>query len=189
MNSVHVSTGSDQVKGTPFALIREIEADNGVSLILDLAANEENAKCKSFIGEKENSLSVDWKTALEIATVWDGSRRCAWLNPQFRGVEPWMEKCKLESRKGCRIITLTLSSMGTGWYRDHVEGNALSLVLRRRITFQGEKQPFPKELMISLWGFGKTGLGFWTPPASACRDIESDAPTGPVDAAEWDLPE
>ncbi len=189
MNSVHVSTESNQVKGTPFALIREIEEDNGVSFVLDLAADEENAKCEEYIGEVENSLLVDWSARLAATRVMDDSRRCAWLNPQFRGIEPWMEKCKLESRKGCRIVTLTLSSIGTGWYRDHVEGNALSLVLRRRITFQGEKQPFPKELMISLWGFGKTGLGFWTPPTSACRDIVEDKTTSPVDPSEWDLPE
>ena len=189
MNSVHVSTESKQVHGTPFPLIQEIEANHGVSLILDLAANEDNAKCENFIGERENSLTVDWAVALEASRIYDDSRRCAWLNPPFRGVDPWMEKCKTESAKGCRIISLTLASMGTGWYRDHVEGNALSLILRRRVTFEGQKDAFPKELMITLWGFGYTGLGFWTPSPAACRASEPIEIVKPMDDELWPLDE
>jgi hypothetical protein len=80
-----------------------------------------------------------------------------------------MEKCKVEAERGCRIVSLTLASLGTGWYRDHVEGNAQSFILRRRMTFMGMKDAFPKELMLTLWGFGMTGLSFWTPPAWAMR--------------------
>lgn len=170
MTAVHVSTESKQVQMTPPVLLGAIEQQFGCRFILDLAANKENRKCGRFFSPEVDSLKQDWTAVLDADhDPFLDENRAAWLNPQFRGVDPWMEKCKIESRKGCRIVSLTLSSLGTGWYRDHVEGNALSLVLRKRIVFLGEKDPFPKELMISLWGFGLTGLAFWTPPDWATR--------------------
>ncbi|MDQ2999854.1 MAG: phage N-6-adenine-methyltransferase [Fibrobacterota bacterium] len=164
MNSVHVSTTSQQVHGTPQALIMEIEDRFGVQFLLDLAANGENTKAPNFLGEAENSLSLDWKDSLDmLADIGPNSRPpAAWLNPPFRGADPWMEKCKTESAKGMKIISLTLASIGTGWYHNHVQGNALSMVLRERVTFEGQKDPFPKELMVTLWGFGMVGFGTWS---------------------------
>ncbi len=174
MNSVHVSTDSKQDHATPPVLLGCIQSTFHCDLDLDLAASAENKKCERFISLEMDSLKQDWKKVLEEQEseeheFWREEYIAAWLNPPFRGVDPWMEKCAEESAKGCRIVSLTLASLGTGWYRNHVEGNALSLVLRKRITFLGQKDPFPKELMVTLWGFGMTGLAFWDPPAWAVR--------------------
>lgn len=152
-----VSTDSIQDRATPQALVELIADRFGVKFYIDLAASLENRKADCFISEAENSLALDWAGIIDTRMT----NRCAWLNPPFKSVGPWMEKCKRESGKGCKIISLTLSSLGSNWYRDHVEGRALSLVLRDRVTFDGCKDPFPKELMITLWGFQMTGLGFW----------------------------
>jgi phage N-6-adenine-methyltransferase len=162
-----VSTDSIQDRGTPQSLVDQIAKRFGVYFVLDLAANEENKKCAYYISEQENSLISPWsvmKNELGSRFIVDcePSNRAAWLNPPFKSVGPWMEKCKIESAKGCKIISLTLSSLGSNWYRDHVEGNALSLILRDRVTFDGCKYPMPKEIMITLWGFQMTGLGFWS---------------------------
>lgn len=158
-----VSTDSIQERATPQSLVDQIAEQFGVDFILDLAASEENRKTADFISEFQNALVSNWKAWLEECDCDDLiPNRCAWLNPPFKSVAPWMEKCKIESAKGCKIISLTLSSLGSNWYRHHVEGNALSLILRDRVTFVGCEDPFPKELMISLWGFGMTGLGFWS---------------------------
>jgi len=174
MTSVHVSTDSKQDHATPPVLCGAIQRRFGCQFDLDLAANPDNAKCARFFSPADNSLAQDWLATLEAETpehsFWREDSLAAWLNPPFRGIDPWMEKCREESAKGCMIVSLTLASLGTSWYRKHVEGNALSLVLRRRVTFLGQKDPFPKELMVTLWGFGMTGLSFWDPPAWAVRE-------------------
>jgi phage N-6-adenine-methyltransferase len=170
MSSVHVSTESKQDHASPPVFLGGVEQQFGCDFQLDLAARADNRKCARFLSQEVDSLKQDWASLLKAdADPFIHALSAAWLNPPFRGVDPWMEKCKVESKRGCRIVTLTLASLGTGWYRDHVEGNGLSLVLRKRIYFLGQKDPFPKELMITLWGFGLTGFGFWDPPAWAVR--------------------
>jgi phage N-6-adenine-methyltransferase len=162
MTAVHVSTESKQVQVTPIEFVQVVAFRFSANFLLDAAATDENRRCEKWFTPEMDGLKQDWKAAVAGPEEFSDNARCVWLNPPFRGVAPWMQKCGEESAKGCKIISLTLASLGTGWYRDHVEGKALSLVLRDRITFDGEKDPFPKELMISLWGFGMTGLGFWS---------------------------
>lgn len=172
MNSVHVSTESKQDHATPPVFLGAVQQQFGCKLVLDLAATAANRKCGRFLSIEADSLKQNWKSLLESG---DESEKffsegdAAWLNPPFRGVDPWVEKCKEESANGCRIVSLTLASMGTGWYQNHVEGRGLSLILRKRMVFLGQKDPFPKELMLTLWGFGLSGLAFWDPPAWAMR--------------------
>jgi len=175
MPHVHVSTESKQDYVTPSVLLGAIQQRFGIQFDLDLAATAENAKCGRFITPEQDSLKQDWKSILEEGEAedhkfWRESDLAAWLNPPFRGVEPWMEKCREESAKGIKIVSLTLASLGTGWYRDQVEGYAQSFILRKRVTFLGQPTGFPKELMVTLWGFGMTGLSFWDPPAWAVRE-------------------
>lgn len=160
MSAVHTSTESRQDYATPRFLVDLIAKRFGVEFSIDLAASDLNRKAIYYIGEKENSLTCDWATMIKAAS--DNMKHgCAWLNPPFKRADPWMEKCKTESAKGCKIISLTLSSLGSNWYRDHVEGHAMVYILRRRVAFVGCDQPYTKELMIALWGFGMTGLGYW----------------------------
>lgn len=176
MSSVHVSTESKQDHATPPQFLGAVQRQFGCRFTLDLAALPENRKCDRFFSPEFDSLGQDWKSVLEAGADPFMDEDCAaWLNPPFRGVDPWMEKCKAEAAKGCRIVTLTLASLGTGWYRDHVHGQGYTLVLQKRMVFLGQKDPFPKELMLTLWGFGLTGFGFWTPPDWAMRqDPESE---------------
>lgn len=193
MSSVHVTTESKQDHATPPLLLHAIEHAFGARFILDLACNSENRKCEAGITHPEDSLKEVWWARLDSARI--GLMRPsgdAWLNPPFRGVDPWMEKCKDASAQ-MRIVSLTLASLGTGWYRNHVEGRALSLVLRKRVTFIGQPTPFPKELMITLWGFGLTGFGFWDPPAWAVkegkREVASEAPQAEKEEELWPMEE
>src|SRR5690606_36537689 len=96
MSSVHVSTESKQDHATPPLFLGAVERAFGCRLVLDLAASLENRKCEDFIGAEEDSLSVDWNHRMTMVTesMWDDGNEAAWLNPPFRGVDPWMEKCK-----------------------------------------------------------------------------------------------
>jgi hypothetical protein len=140
-------------------LIEAVERDYG-SICFDLAASHGNSKAGGcFLSEEQNSLEEDW-----VDWFGDFSRipnSFLWLNPPFKNVKPWMEKCRDESAKGARILTLTLAAIDTAWYRKIVAPHAASYILTSRVKFVGQKDLFTKPLMLSEWGTGKTGLGYW----------------------------
>jgi phage N-6-adenine-methyltransferase len=146
---------SKQDYGTPWAFIRACEARWG-RFDVDLAAVAGNAKAARFIGPEEESVS------------WATDRRCtpgsklAWLNPPFADIAPWAKKCVGETGvSDLRIIMLTPASIGTEWFAEHVHGRAMVIGIRPRLTFEGAPDPYPKDLMLSLFGFGDSGFDVW----------------------------
>jgi phage N-6-adenine-methyltransferase len=131
---------SKQDYGTPWSLIRAIEARWG-SLTIDLAARADNAKAPLFITPEEDSLKQDWSTR-----IGDG---LAWLNPPFGDIAPWAAKCS--QAFGTSIIMLTPASIGSEWFAEHCEGKAKIIGLRPRLRFEGCKDPYPKDCMLTLW--------------------------------------
>jgi hypothetical protein len=84
-----------------------------------------------------------------------------WLNPPFANIEPWAKKCvETETCSWRRIFFLTPASVGARWFERHVFGKARVLFLGKRLTFVGEKDPYPKDCMISVFG-EKPGFAFW----------------------------
>jgi len=147
---------------TPMEFIEAV--NNRWQLWFDLAATHENSRAVSNFGYQldgsfSDSFKQDWHLWQKEYEGCGG--RYFWLNPGFSGTGPWMKKCRDESRLGARIVSLTLADTGTCWYRDYVEGNALTLILRGRITFEGEKYPHVKECMINVWDGKLTGYGYW----------------------------
>lgn len=141
---------SVQTYGTPMELIRAVEARWG-RLGFDLAASEENHKAPYWYAERHNSLAQDWSER----AAFQRSRNeldLMWLNPPFANIAPWAEKCKLESQQGARIIFLVPASVGAEWFAAHVEGHARVVALRPRLTFEGCKDPYPKDCMLCLYG-------------------------------------
>lgn len=153
MNKVTVTTKSEQSVTTPMCFLDKVCELWPCSF--DLAANDENKRFLAYYKEEHNSLSKDWNS---LTKYYDGF---LWLNPPFKGVTKWMKKCALEGERGTKIVSLTLSSRGTKWYHEHVKPNALSLILLSRLTFENHKDPYPKELMINIFGTGITGEGYW----------------------------
>lgn len=80
--------------------------------------------------------------------------------PQL-GIARWMEKCKYESQRGAKILTLTLSSLGSQWYKNFVKGNANIWILEGRMMFDGHTDVYPKELMLCEWVKGMDSFGYW----------------------------
>lgn len=166
---------SKQDYGTPWAFIRAVEKRWG-KIQVDLAAHAGNAKCDLYITKEENSLEISWserfgrgkikpvpgKTAREMFDTEFSSPLC-WLNPEFADIGTWAAKCALETRSylSPRIIMLTPASIGTEWFRAFVHGKAQVLGIGPRLTFEGETHPYPKDLMLSLFGFGKPGFDVW----------------------------
>lgn len=162
--------GGVQDRSTPQWLVDRIAQRFGIYFCVDLAASSHNKKCANYITESENSLAIDWEDWYKrhydpVA----GCNLAAWLNPPFGHVEPWLGKAAIECNKALKmkIVTLTLASIDSNWYRDCVQPFAQSFVLRRRVAFEGMDSPFNKALMVSLYGFGMQGLSFWDQGAAA----------------------
>lgn len=119
----------------------------------DLAASPENTKSEHYFSEAQNSLAQDWHSLSDgVANLW--------LNPPFDNISPWALKCAEEGQRGARILFLTPASIGANWFAKHVHNKALVLALNGRICFDG-KNPYPKDCILSCYGFGVTGFNVW----------------------------
>lgn len=122
---------------------------------VDLASSKEHAKCSDYITKEEDSFSVDWIRRI-------GSKN-AFLNPPFSDITPWAKKCAEfgeQSFRG-RVFLLVPASVGANWFVDYVHGRAYVLALQGRLTFVGEKDPYPKDCMVCLFGAGVHGFDVW----------------------------
>lgn len=172
MVSISTTKGSEKSKqdqGTPWEFIRAVEARYG-PIAFDLAASAHNKKHERYFSlpgdpkaEAHDSLFQPWHKL--CATVDQGS--ILWLNPEFKHIAPWAKKCLEESAKlsrGVRIGFLTPASVGSNWYRDFVFKKAWTNFLNGRIIFDGDVQPYPKDLMLTLFGWAgmQVGVDVWT---------------------------
>jgi DNA (cytosine-5)-methyltransferase 1 len=111
----------------------------------DLAAQEHNAKRRHFFSPEQDSLAQDWVKALGYE--W------GWLNPPFKNMRPWVSKCREESARGARVLSLAPAAVGSEWFGDLVisTGWVQVLFLAPRLKFVGESDPYPKDLMLMVW--------------------------------------
>jgi phage N-6-adenine-methyltransferase len=133
------------------AFVRACEARFG-SFDLDLAASTENAKAPYFYTREEDTFTKDWGLG----------DRTQFLNPEFADIEPYVAKLAAECRhrRGLTLL-LTPASIGCAWFSRHVLGKAVVLGLSPRLTFEGTTAPYPKDLMLSVYGFGLHGFDQW----------------------------
>lgn len=142
---------SRQDHGTPWDFIRACEARFG-ALAWDLSASAENAKAPNRFTREDDTFTKDW-SALSGTS---------WLNPEFADLDPYMAKCAAECQhRQAFTLVLTPASIGCGWFDRHVLGKAFVLGLSPRIVFEGSTAPYPKDLMLSVYGFGLSGFDTW----------------------------
>jgi phage N-6-adenine-methyltransferase len=145
---------SKQDYGTPREFIAAVEARFG-ALHVDLAARADNAKAPRFITPERDSLTVPWARSFP--------KHRAWLNPEFADIAPWAEKSAAETAMGfgLKVFLLTPASVGAVWFDEHVHRKALVLGLRPRLRFEGATDDYPKDCMLSVFGYGVTGFDVW----------------------------
>lgn len=147
---------SNQVYRTPPDFLAAVSQTFG-RIALDLAADGPNV-CARWLGPGssivEDSLDSRWDWYQLVPTG-----LLAWLNPPFSNIAPWARKCVEQAARGMRIAMLTPYSCGERY--DIVHPHALTLGLRPRLTFVGESSSYPKDLALSLFGFGLVGMGTW----------------------------
>lgn len=136
---------SKQDYETPPAFIKAVYLTFGFNTTFDwdLAASHENTQAAQFFTPEMDSLQQDWS---ELA----GN---LWLNPPFGHIEPWVQQAhQTVTFARRRIFVLLPASVGANWYAKYVEGSALVLALRPRLTFVGQAAPYPKDLILAIYG-------------------------------------
>jgi hypothetical protein len=70
------------------------------------------------------------------------------LNPEFKHIDPWADRCRTEALLGADILFLVPAAVGSNWFLEHVYGRADRFYLNGRISFiPGE--PYMKDCMIA----------------------------------------
>lgn len=71
------------------------------------------------------------------------------LTPPYSNIKEWVAKC---DGSLAAIALLVPASVGSNWFRDHVDGKARVFFLNGRVTFVGHKAGYPKDLILCLYG-------------------------------------
>jgi phage N-6-adenine-methyltransferase len=142
---------------TPSDFIAAVEQRYG-KIDFDLAASPTNAKSECYYTKRQNALTKMWAgEAPNRAFTY-------WLNPPYRFIDPWVEKCVLESPFLSRgqILVLLPAAVGSRWFEKWVWKKAEIRFLQGRICFiPGE--PYIKDSMLLRYRnprFG-TSISIW----------------------------
>jgi len=153
---------SKQDYSTPRAFIDAV-AERFGSVAFDLAATRANSVAGVHCYFGQDHEDAEMRDAL--AQDWNELDGVLWLNPPFADIEPWAAKCASVRHRPDWTLLLTPASIGARWFERHVKDQALVLVLSSRLTF--DKDPYPKDLMLSCFGFGARGFDTWDWKAQA----------------------
>lgn len=147
---------SKQNYGTPENFLTATKRRLGISAFaFDFAADAFNHKAdssdpsrKNWWNERDDSLSrtsVLW--AQQVRGGW------GWLNPPFTTIGPWARRCSETKLDGGQVAFLVPAAVGANWFRDHVDGHALVLLLNGRLAFMPDKPTwlYPKDCVLCLY--------------------------------------
>ena len=125
----------------------------------DLAASPGNTKAPAFLSEVDDSLSVDWTS---IKNEDHESARVAFLNPEYKNIEPWAAKLARSCNALPRwTLMLVPASVGSLWWAKHVTGKLYWDGIPR-LQFVGAPSVYMKDLALIVAGYGITsGNGYW----------------------------
>jgi phage N-6-adenine-methyltransferase len=139
--------------GTPPEFLRAVEGRFG-PITFDLAADESNHVVAGWFGP--GGIYPD-----ALATAWCDIEGLLWLNPPYDNIKAFAHKAKIESAKGARVAMLIPASVATNWFAEEIDGHAFVLPIRPRLTFVGHTSPYPKDLMLCVFGPGAKGFECW----------------------------
>jgi hypothetical protein len=149
---------SKQDYGTPPELVAAIERRFGM-LTWDVAADADNAVVSDgrfFSLAGINALDADWSAHFT-------PRDLLFLNPPFGAIgHVWAPLVAQWRRRlpWLRLLMLTPASVGSEWFQRYVHKRALTLPLSPRLHYVGADDPYPKDCMLSCFGFG-VGFDVW----------------------------
>jgi hypothetical protein len=136
---------------TPADFVAALKGRLGiVEFTIDLAAHAANTQARSWFGPGSDSYTDAFR-----APSWARYCRHGWgfLNPEYSDIDPWAERCHETAAEGGHVAFLVPASVGSNWYRDHVDGHALVLALNGRLAFMPDNPDwlYPKDLICALY--------------------------------------
>lgn len=141
---------SFQAYRTPRDFIDAVEERFG-PIDFDLAADATNTVVpEAYFDKQRDALVQQWHLIGGLL----------WINPEFGNIKAFAKKCAEEAAQGARILLLTPASTGADWYQRHLVPNGYVIDLAPRLCFDG-KDPFPKDLSLTVFMHGLVGRGFW----------------------------
>lgn len=134
---------SKQDYRTPPAFLRAVKERWAIEEFdCDLAADVLNRVCEHYYCLERDALVHPWK----LGDGWN------WLNPPFGKLAPWvMRGWKQREESGARTLILVPAGVGSNWWAEWVHEKALVLLLRPRMTFMDETDPYPKDLCLLVY--------------------------------------
>lgn len=150
---------SKQDYATPMAFILAAQRYLYIKrFTIDFAADRQNAKAPQHLDERMDALSFSPE---EWADLCDGG--WGWLNPPYTNIGSWAEHCLAAMNSGAKIAFLVPASVGSNWFRDyiHEQPGVKVLFLNGRLSFTENGDPYPKDLMLVLFGGVEKGDYFY----------------------------
>ncbi len=138
---------SEQDVATPRDFLDAVEKRFG-RIGLDLAADSNNHVCPLWLGP--GSPLMGGEDALAPNVSWAG-RDLRWLNPRFANLKLWAQK-SAEQRHHAFIAMLSPAIVSTNIFDEFIHRKALVLGIRPRLIFVGQTDPYPKDLILSVYG-------------------------------------
>lgn len=147
---------SKQDYATPKDFIAAVKKRLGITEFAhDFAADRRNRKAETFFSRKDSAFNyspLEWAVASGLDNAM-GHDSWGWLNPPFDDIAPWANRASLCKDEGGQIAMLVPASVGSNWFRDHVDGHALVLALNGRLAFMLDQPTwlYPKDCILCLY--------------------------------------
>lgn len=85
--------------------------------VCDMASSHENALCKKYFTEDDNSLSFNWANAIK-AMVGANGNHYVWLNCPYSNPMPWIKKAIEAQASGLGVVMLLNDDTSVGWFAE-----------------------------------------------------------------------
>lgn len=94
--------------------------DKEFDFFADMAADHENALCRVFFNEADDSLSFDWAGRLNAQYPADRNKY-AWLNCPYSNPMPWVKQAAKAQLGGLGVVMLLNSDTSVGWFAEAIK--------------------------------------------------------------------
>lgn len=146
---------TEQDVGTPPEFLRCCQELFG-RIAFDLAASSTNHTAPKYYTKDDDALhhATPWpkyrlrreEGICETIAPW------LWLNPPFKNIGPWLERCQAEKEAGRNIMVLIPASVGTRWWSKWVDiDDGPAWAPAGRMKFVGHTAPFPRDLALLIY--------------------------------------
>lgn len=115
------------------------------------------------VDEARSTLNRLDSVAGSLAGILRGRLRSVKSGYILEGLKRELQKFNKSVESGTKILMLVPASVGSNWYRDFVFRKAQTVFINGRIKFLGQMQPYPKDLMLCVFGFDQYDFEVWTP--------------------------